>query len=169
MDEKRKFEEQLQSRAECPSRVVDGRRAQKLNELKWLEKFIHRKVRPRHRCVSHNPIDLMIANQIGNQRLQAVRFNPVFATRHLVQNGLLTEHQYDLKEFNKVFCSQWLNDTHVVLGTKCNTVSCLLSGAFGRPHSNHLIVDPSLSFPIVPTDSRVHHFITADGHRLEDG
>ena len=50
-----------------------------------------------------------------NQRL------PSFISRHVPT--ILNEREMKLGTINKVFASQWLNDSQVVLGTKCNKVS----------------------------------------------
>ena len=38
--------------------------------------------------------------------------------------GLLqkSEHEYDLKEINKIFAAKWLNNNQIIMGSKCNKV-----------------------------------------------
>lgn len=47
------------------------------------------------------------------------------AAKHLsvAMPKILKEHELSLGQVNKVFAAQWINDRHVVMGTKCNNVS----------------------------------------------
>ena len=45
---------------------------------------------------------------------------PDFVSQHVP--AILSEKELDLGTMNKVFASKWLNDSQVVLGTKCNKV-----------------------------------------------
>lgn len=127
MGEKAKCEKQMHSQC-MPHAVIDGHKERHVRNLEWLANYIQQS--RRHSRVSNSPVDLRVAYQIGNGRLQSATFDAEFATRHLVRSGLLYEHLYDLRNQNKVFCSQWLSSGRasgdsIILGTKCNTVSPL--------------------------------------------
>lgn len=78
---------------------------------------------PKDYRYSRNPVHYMHAMETGNQRLQRPAFRKTFGLEHLIRNSLFKEHEFDLDRVNKIFCSQWLNDHQVVIGTKCNKVS----------------------------------------------
>lgn len=92
-----------------------------LREIEWLENYL-KGSNTRH---SRNPVHYVTSSQLGNQRIQSLRFEKTYGTQHLVKNHLMRETKFDLGSHNKVFCSQWLNDSQVVMGTKCNDVSIM--------------------------------------------
>ena len=49
-------------------------------------------------------------------------------SKHLSRNmpTIFQEHEIDLGQVNKVFAAQWVNDSQVVMGTKCNKVSHII-------------------------------------------
>ena len=85
--------------------------------------------------VSLNIADYISQRPLGNLRVkQPVALQPCvkeksfnaqsdFAIKHLLTNGILQEKAIKVENINKVFCSQWLSDKQVILGTKCNKVS----------------------------------------------
>jgi len=46
----------------------------------------------------------------------------------------LKEKEIDLGTVNKVFAAQWLNDSQVVMGTKCNKVGNMDNAGLYNPH-----------------------------------
>lgn len=85
--------------------------------------------------VSLNIADYVSQRPLGNLHVkQPVALQPCvkeksfnaqsdFAIKHLLTNGILQEKAIKVENINKVFCSQWLSDKQVILGTKCNKVS----------------------------------------------
>ncbi|CAG7832721.1 unnamed protein product, partial [Allacma fusca] len=62
-----------------------------------------------------------------------------FSVKHLLTNGILQEKPIKVENLNKVFCSQWLSDKQVILGTKCNKLIVL------DVNSKHMTHIPSLN------------------------
>lgn len=92
-----------------------------VDELQWLEDYFKDKVPDL--VNSRNAVDFMLTRSIGNQRVQQARFDSHYGTRRIIQKGLFREEMVNLTRRNKIFCSQWLSDRKVIVGTKCNNVS----------------------------------------------
>ncbi|KAE9528835.1 hypothetical protein AGLY_012410 [Aphis glycines] len=67
---------------------------------------------------SYNFVDYVRNREYGMREYRSVNQN--YGTRHLLTHNLFKERSIPLKTMNKVFCSQWLNGTQIVFGTKCN-------------------------------------------------
>lgn len=102
----------------------DDRLKALVNDLNWLESYIRSSVASRPR-LSGNPVDLLTSRALGLQRLQSPTYNVEVATRHLIHYGLWRERVYNLSPVNKIFCCEWLTDSQIILGTKCNTLIVL--------------------------------------------
>jgi hypothetical protein len=74
-----------------------------------------------------NILNYSIEKEIGNLIPSKQTFQSAFDTYHFTRRLplILKENDYDLSKtrINKIFCAQWLDDTSVILGTKCNKVS----------------------------------------------
>ncbi|XP_050061449.1 DDB1- and CUL4-associated factor 12 homolog [Aphis gossypii] len=67
---------------------------------------------------SYNIVDYVRNREYGMREYRSVNQN--YGTRHLLTHNLVKERSISLKTMDKVFCSQWLNGTKIVFGTKCN-------------------------------------------------
>jgi len=92
-----------------------------LHQMDWLEEYLKTSAVDPTR--SNNVVDYLHATAIGNRRLQNAVFNRDTGMRQMIQRLQFRERVSDLEQINKVFCSQWLNNHEVIIGTKCNTVS----------------------------------------------
>ncbi|KAB7498412.1 DDB1- and CUL4-associated factor 12 [Armadillidium nasatum] len=70
--------------------------------------------------VSYNFVDYVLKRDQGLSRLETQKVNIEYGTRHLLTTGMFKEHPIGLNRVNKVFCSQWLSDHQIVMGTRCN-------------------------------------------------
>jgi len=70
---------------------------------------------------SYNFLDFVRNREYGMREYRSVNQN--YGTRHILTHNLFKERSIPLKTMNKVFCSQWLNSTQIIFGTKCNKVS----------------------------------------------
>lgn len=73
---------------------------------------------------SYNFVDYIRSREYGMKEYRSV--NRYHGTRHLVLHNLFKEQPVLLQTMNKVFCSQWLNNKHIIFGTKCNQASTIL-------------------------------------------
>lgn len=72
----------------------------------------------------HSPAQ-RCANNLG-QPLQHVWINAQKIARHLPT--LLKETNIDIGTSDKIFSSQWLSETEILIGSKCNRVCTLFGG-----------------------------------------
>ena len=74
-----------------------------------------------------NIVNYSIQNEIGNLIKDKKKFHLAFDTNYFTRRlpPILKENEIDLSKtgINKIFCAQWLDDSSVILGTKCNKVS----------------------------------------------
>lgn len=99
-----------------------------LHDPKEMERYIQRKTSKidystyYSNKISCNIVDYLASKSIGNQRLQRSHLSKGYGMKHLIQHELFNERLYDLKQIDKIFCSQWLSDNEVIIGTKCKKV-----------------------------------------------
>ncbi|XP_068219928.1 DDB1- and CUL4-associated factor 12 homolog isoform X1 [Palaemon carinicauda] len=74
----------------------------------------------KYQPVSHSFADYVLARSQGHCRLEHQNVNEEFGTRHMLTTGMFRERPIPLDRINKVFCSQWLSDHQIAMGTKCN-------------------------------------------------
>lgn len=81
-----------------------------------------------------DPKRLSLFKHVLNREIYGLNHRAVKAkvTKHLSMEmpALFTENELDLGSVNKVFTSQWINDSQVIMGTKCNKVFYLFYGFF---------------------------------------
>jgi WD repeat-containing protein 40A len=78
-------------------------------------------------------------------------------TQLLIQRDLLKERELTLIRKNKIFCSQWLDDRKVIVGTKCNSIEVI-----------DLIQNQSYNIPCLDSSNRTHPSSHACGiHAIE--
>ncbi|KAK3873440.1 hypothetical protein Pcinc_018100 [Petrolisthes cinctipes] len=70
--------------------------------------------------LSRNFADYVLTRSRGCGRLEHQQINEEFGTRHMLATGMFKERPIPLNRINKVFCSQWLSDHQIAMGTKCN-------------------------------------------------
>ena len=51
-------------------------------------------------------------------------FKSNFSALHLPE--AIRENELAFGEYDKIFAAEWLNEDHIICGTKCNNVSCNL-------------------------------------------
>lgn len=83
--------------------------------LKRKQSFIQR-----YQPLSRNFADYVLTRSRGCGRLEHQHINEEFGTRHMLTTGMFKERPIPLNRINKVFCSQWLSDHQIAMGTKCN-------------------------------------------------
>ncbi|KAI1278491.1 DDB1- and CUL4-associated factor 12-like protein 1 [Halotydeus destructor] len=96
---------------------------QVLRDMDWLEDYLKvEAIDPSH---SINAVDYIHARAVGNQRIQRASYNKDYATKRIIQRGLMGEKLLTVDGTNKIFCAQWLSDRQVIIGTKCNQLKVL--------------------------------------------
>ena len=74
-----------------------------------------------------NIVNYSLQSELGNLIKDKKTFQNAFDSYHFTRRlpTILKENTFDLSKtnINKIFCAQWLDDTRVILGTKCNKVS----------------------------------------------
>lgn len=72
------------------------------------------------------PKRLTLFKHVLKRELYGFNDKPIVnvVSKHLSRTmpTIFKEHEIDLGEVNKVFAAQWVNDSQVVMGTKCNKV-----------------------------------------------
>lgn len=72
------------------------------------------------------PKKLTLFKHVFQREIYGLSERPVrkVVSKHLSKTmpTIFKEHEIDLGEVNKVFAAQWVNDSQVVMGTKCNKV-----------------------------------------------
>lgn len=71
---------------------------------------------------SYNMVDYVRSREYGI-RQERLSINKHNFTKKVLSHELLTERPIKLGKTNKVLCSQWLNNTQIIFGTKCNKAS----------------------------------------------
>lgn len=69
---------------------------------------------------SYNFVDFIRSRESGLK--EKTHFKTDYGFRHILTNDMFKERTVQLNNINKVFCSQWLSDRQITLGTKCNKV-----------------------------------------------
>ncbi|XP_016838764.1 DDB1- and CUL4-associated factor 12-like isoform X2 [Nasonia vitripennis] len=67
---------------------------------------------------SFNIVDYVKSRESNVREIR--KFNREYSSRHVLSFNLLKEHLIRLGKVDKVLSSQWLDDRHVVFGTKCH-------------------------------------------------
>ncbi|KAF6019619.1 DCAF12 [Bugula neritina] len=99
-----------------------------------------------------DPKRLSLFKHVLNREIYGLNHRAVKAkvTKHLSMEmpALFTENELDLGSVNKVFTSQWINDSQVIMGTKCNKL--LIKNVY----TDDIIKIPSLqgSGTVTPAD-----------------
>ncbi|RXG60236.1 DDB1- and CUL4-associated factor 12 [Armadillidium vulgare] len=70
--------------------------------------------------LSYNFTDYINQRSQGLCKTQFQSINNEFGAHRMIQNQLFKENRLNLKNVNKVFCSKWLTNDQIVMGTKCN-------------------------------------------------
>lgn len=77
------------------------------------------------------PKRLSLFKHVLKRELYGFNDKPIksVVSKHLSRNmpTIFKEHEIDLGQVNKVFAAQWVNDSQVVMGTKCNKVSHIIN------------------------------------------
>lgn len=76
-----------------------------------------------------NIVNCSVENEIGSLLNGRRKFHSEIDNNYFSRRlcSILKENVYDLSKsgINKIFCTQWLDNKNVILGTKCNKVSFL--------------------------------------------
>lgn len=70
---------------------------------------------------SYNLVDYIRSREYGMREHRSLNKNKF--TTHLLRHELLRERPIRLGLMDKVLCSQWLDNTQIIFGTRCNKVS----------------------------------------------
>ncbi|CAL4063156.1 unnamed protein product, partial [Meganyctiphanes norvegica] len=74
----------------------------------------------KYQAVSQSFADYLLTRERGPGHLEHQSINEEYGTRHMLTTGMFKERPITLNRINKVFCSAWLSDHQIAMGTKCN-------------------------------------------------
>uniref|UniRef100_A0A6A7FTU2 DDB1-and CUL4-associated factor 12-like n=2 Tax=Hirondellea gigas TaxID=1518452 RepID=A0A6A7FTU2_9CRUS len=124
------------------------------------------------RClpISYNVTDYIVARSLGTSKYMRLSVSDEYGTRHMLTTGMFKEFPISLMPstlrqhrgpsatasarptvVDKVFCSQWLSNSKIIMGTKCNKIKLYNTdnhSLYSIPQLVHLA--PEANPPITP-------------------